>query len=313
MACQWLLSCEKDQPFANEPYEWVPCKSGQIAPFEIKRVYEYPTYYYAAPDPNRASHFATTGLYEEFGEASIRIFDTQNHTHYTLRNTGLGASEIDWGENGWILFIGEDFQVHKVNPIDSTVVQLTNGPMCFYPAWNPDATRFVYMEYGDKYTLVIADENGNEINRLDSINSWARWSRDGTKILAGDHNWPPQKLFWIDANGDPERHYIFDAGEDWNLYSFDWLPSGDEIVVSGNKLFDEYKFGKVNIHTGEFTPLQTPCITEWHPTLASSRNNGWIYFTQHGQYYNDADSSLVNYSRIAKMDPSGGQIQQVSW
>lgn len=312
-ACTALvLSCEKDLPLQIEPTSWQPCDGPPD--YALSYVTQYPYEYSAAPDPNRATRVAVAALTGEGDWRGLSIFDRQSQQSYFLPVSPLGSVEMDWGESGWILFVDEMFQINKVNPLDSTVVPLTTGTsQCFYPAWNREASRFAYISFGSETDLVIADANGNESGRVNSVNSAPCWSRDGEKIVAGTEGAPPRKLFWISSDGLGEKHFFYEPGDGWKIDGYDWLPNDKDLVVCLTRGAEEFKLGSVNVETGNFSLWQTGCRSERYRLTKSSRNDGWVYFSLAGFIWNESDSTVNGFSQIWKMDPNGNYLQRATW
>lgn len=278
-----------------------------------------PSYLSVAPHPNLSTQFAL--LRPGDNTSSLYVRDEITHQGGMMPGCFPRNSYMDWGSNGWIIFTDPSRQIYKVNPLDSTVLQLTwDSKPHAYPMWNPDGTQFACLRF-DAATpnllsmpcqLLIADENATEIRHFDSIVGPPRWSRDGQRIVTSDATIMTQ-LFWIDPLGNGERHVFYHAPVGQHITWYDWLPDGEHLVVLLEDHDQNQLLGRVNVNTGLFTQWHSGCRSDKFSYPICSRSDDWIYVQRYAYDCDDETRVATFYNQIWKMDANGESLQVVSW
>ncbi|MDX5397524.1 MAG: hypothetical protein LPK21_15130, partial [Hymenobacteraceae bacterium] len=90
--------------------------------------------------------------------------------------------DVQWSSKGWLLYVGNDYNLYKIPATGGTPVKLTNtGPYNNHPRWSPNGTKISFYDgHGQNSPYVIIDENGQ---RLDTLPGGAQsWFSDSIMV-----------------------------------------------------------------------------------------------------------------------------------
>ena len=187
-----------------------------------------------SPDGKKLAYVSTRD-----GETDIYVLEIASGAVTRLTSDGSWNGNPTWSPDGaWIMFdssrLGTNPSKHQywrnlftVRPDGSQLTQITGlGGYNGVPSWSPDGTRVAFSsDRSGEFHLYTMAPNGTEQSLLtDALSSYARWSRDGSRILfaasdAQDTNEDRPNFVYVTTVRQPAPQRITDGDDirpDWS-------------------------------------------------------------------------------------------------
>ena len=243
-------------------------------------------------------------------------------------------SDPAWSPDGqWIAFSHEDstfgtwgVYVARIDGTGRRRVSTLGGD----PDWSPDGSRLLL---SNSTRLLVLDLAASAVTQLadSGFSAWGAWSPDGQTIAFlsdGVYGGGSAGVWLMQADGTRPRRLPSERGS-----YFDWAPSGDKLVFTGERLIVRDTLGAdtlwLTATRGTYDPAWSP-TGEWiaYARYFSGREIRLVrpdgtgdHFLVGGMYPTwSPDGQRVAFSRytgdevaIWSVDLNGRNLQQLSW
>ncbi|UTW62965.1 hypothetical protein KFE98_02055 [bacterium SCSIO 12741] len=318
LACLILFSaCKKDEPVIDcdtDSNVENPCLIDGCENF-IQKLYENPVIVTFVKDsvqkkapcfnPKNSNEFAFIDIDHSNGQKSLKVFEISSRSQRLIvSNQGI-IGQPDWGSNGWILFVSDDYSLWKIRENGLNLQRLDSVSGYQHATWNHDGTKILgNFAPANKPTSealsIILDSAGNHIDTLLGKNLFfADW--DESNQIIGLESYPSfEYLQWGNFNID-----------DWKKLDSP-LEGKGQILDAKWKNSSEFVFSRSNVGLytqnteGSETKVQNGCDSKSYAFLSySMESNKIVAEVIQRRHEGQSVISVIEKSIIVQLDPDG--------
>lgn len=211
-------------------FSWIP-----FYPERYK--YSFPSF-----NPNNAAEIAFVRWDRQENEWHLCILDFCSGELRII--TDQAFEYVDWGKKDWIIFIGRDHQVWKVQSNGEGLTRLTNGGENSNCIWNADGNAIVYVRTNAPGYCFMLNENGTILDTIEKMQARPAfdWSPDD-KILTLDGDANTYGFGYYDMALDTIV-FVEEVELKNYIHQMEWSKDYTEIFWTG-----VWKIARTNIHT----------------------------------------------------------------